>query len=206
MMMIDMEGHVHRAQGSVDMGANEAAASLDTESDNVEPTQSEPVFLESESQSEQLLSPHQEIAKTGVVAQEANETPPSDLEVSAEPVAATNDNYNWFDQQLDQQESTSKPETAAEAFADIASFGNQDQEIDAIQFDVVISGIDHKDLAAEVHKVLSDNRLFLSSKELLPSNGTLVLSGISAARANLIVTRLKHLKIQINWSQKIYEN
>ena len=135
------------------------------------------------------------IAEESAVEQQVTEEPPP-----------ADDNANWFDQGLDAP--PPEPEAApvaANDFSDVSEFGNQDVDMGALQFELTLSGIDHKDLRAEVMDVLSDPRLYLNLKDHPIRNGTITLPGLNAARTSLIVTRLQHLNLQFHWKQKAYE-
>ena len=125
----------------------------------------------------------------------------------AEP-SSSDDNANWFDQGLDQPppepEQAIAPVSSGD-FSDVSDFGNQDVDAGALQFDLTLSGIDHKEMRAEVMDVLADPRLYLNLRDLPVKNGTIVLPGLNAARTSLIVTRLQHLNLRINWKQRLYE-
>lgn len=141
-----------------------------------------------------------------IIAEEsAVEEQVTEQQVTEEPPPA-DDNANWFDQGLDAP--PPEPEAtpvAANDFSDVSEFGNQDVDMGALQFELTLSGIDHKDLRAEVMDVLSDPRLYLNLKDHPIRNGTITLPGLNAARTSLIVTRLQHLNLQFHWKQKAYE-
>lgn len=122
---------------------------------------------------------------------------------------------SWFDQGLDQAMSPDSgppanevdPQLSSPNFSDVENFGNQDAEAGALQFELILSQLDHADLQKEVFDVLGDPRFFLNAKELREQvqQGILTIPGLSAARTSLIVSRLRHLKINIQWRQKLYE-
>lgn len=131
---------------------------------------------------------------------------PTSEEPALEEPAPADENGNWFDQGLDAP--PPEPEAApvaANDFSDVSEFGNQDVDMGALHFELTLSGIDHKDLRAEVMEVLSDPRLYLNLKDHPIRSGTITLPGLNAARTSLIVTRLQHLNLQIHWKQKAYE-
>lgn len=99
-----------------------------------------------------------------------------------------------------------KPESAKDSFAEIEDFGNQDLDAGALQFEVLISGIDHSDLRNRILQSLAEPRLALNARELGAriEGGTLVISRLNAARASLIVSRLQHMEVKLRWRQQIY--
>lgn len=161
------------------------------------------------------------IAEEPPLSEEALSFEPGVIEenpIETEPEVAAQD-ASWFEQGLDQvlappselsanePDPQSDPQLATTDFSDVENFGNQDVDAGALQFELVLANLDHADLQNEVFEILADPRFFLNVKELREQlqQGILTVPGLSAARTSLIVTRLRHLKISIQWRQKLYE-
>lgn len=182
-----------------------------------------PVSAESESAEEPSIfgktvqdfeSPVDEGGAEPAEASFVTEEVSSETESAPEPESPAS-NENWFDQGLEQSLSPATelpaaevdPKLASPDFSDVASFGNQDADAGALQFELILSGLDHADLRRDVFEVLSDPRFFLNVRELREQlqQGILTIPGLSAARTSLLVSRLRHLKVNIQWRQKLYD-
>lgn len=197
--MVDMDGQVQLTEKQ-DTDSIEATPEAVSEAGAFEP------IAEFQSSFENQTEPPPEEAP----AEGQNETPSfQPVLEEAQPQDMTAADSNWFDQGLDTGAEGPPPEStpavALNDFSDISDFGNQDVDVGALQFELKISGIDRKDLRADVLAVLGDPRLFLNMKELEFRNGELTLPGLNAARTSLIVSRLQHLDLQFQWRQRVYE-
>ena len=154
------------------------------------------------------------------VTDESAEAPAENAEAPSAEKEYTGEDSSWFEQNLEPEgtPSAAPSEASAESaaadlaasgnFSDVEDFGNQEStEEGALQFELTLKGIDRGEVRAEVFKILADPRLYLSMRDLQAQikNGILVISGLNAARTSLLVTRLQHLDLQIEWRQKIYE-
>jgi hypothetical protein len=70
-------------------------------------------------------------------------------------------------------------------------------------FDVLVEGIDSKEVREMVREVMSDRRFAWNADELLKnlSRGVLRLGRVSPVKASILINRLKHLPIRIKWEQ-----
>lgn len=131
---------------------------------------------------------------------------PEASDAAEEGAAGAAESNDWFEQSLGDAPAAAVPPSGG-VFSDVESFGNQDAETNALQFELSLEGIDLSDVRADVLEALSDPRLFLNTSEIAESiqAGKLVIPGLSAARVSLIVTRLQHLDLKFKWRQRLYE-
>jgi hypothetical protein len=194
--MIDMDGQVQLAAD------NDKVAAPASDGANVQPMEA---AFEATAVQDSLISPAEPASSFEAFAEQSVE---HQNEIMDEAPGSSTENANWFEQGLDQpppEVPQAIASTPSGDFSDISDFGNKDADAGALQFDLTLSGIDHKEMRAEVLDVLADPRLFLNLRDLPVKNGTILLPGLNAARTSLIVTRLQHLNLRINWKQRLYE-
>lgn len=103
------------------------------------------------------------------------------------------------------------PLGASEAIHEIESFGNQEMtsaEKGSLVYQLKISGIDTLELRKAVVESLRDPKFRWSVEELEPQikDGVLTLEGITPIKVSVLVKRIRHLDLDIEWSQgSIYE-
>ena len=216
-MMVDMDGKLQLAEDSEPSPAQEEAPieSIDAQ------LSSEPMAgMESYRLPEEAASSEADADAT-VFHIEPNSEPtseaPAEEPIADAPLAAeySGEDNSWFEQNLEPNMDPSAAPSTEQApvenpgsFSDVENFGNQeDAETGALQFDLVLRGIDRSEVRSEVLKILADPRLYLSVRDLQAQiqGGVLVISGLNAARTSLLVSRLQHLDVKIEWRQKIYE-
>lgn len=99
-----------------------------------------------------------------------------------------------------------------ESFEDVMEFANSDEAQShdgTLRYDLVLSGIDMKDIRFELREVLLDSRFHLDTATVMASikDGQLTLRNLGPAKIYLLVRRLQHLPIEIQWRQyAIYES
>jgi hypothetical protein len=69
-------------------------------------------------------------------------------------------------------------------------------------YDVKILNLDTQDLKDEVLDILKDKKLGIDLKKLNFKLSHLVIEDLNAVKASVLVTKLKHLPIDIEWTQK----
>lgn len=216
MMMIDMDGGVHRADESV-ATPEESVPVLEFEQNQeqafeapaaLEPTAFENSFEESENIQFDQDSSFSIGGDTGALDL-SSETPQTEINNNETTNLETdiNPDFSSFDGEAYSVEDTQvageqQAQSMTSAFAEVTAFANQDIEIESLLFDLTISGIDHSESASRIQEVLQEPKLFLDFKNLRPKNGVVKIPNLSAARASYIVTKLQALPVQMSWKQK----
>ncbi len=94
-------------------------------------------------------------------------------------------------------------------FSDVVDYANS-VELDnsPLVYAFRIEGIDHKDIRKKVVDVLSDIRLNLHVKDLIPTikGGILELSDLSPIRASIIASRLREEAVTFRWRQNVFQS
>ena len=100
------------------------------------------------------------------------------------------------------------PATAEEALAEVVEYGNQDhtyQQEGPLSYSVIFSGIDSSDLEEKIKEVLTDKKLAIDMEKLWPTlkKGQLKITNLSPTKAYVLVSKLYHLPISIEWEQHV---
>lgn len=94
-------------------------------------------------------------------------------------------------------------------FSDVVAYANA-AELDnsPLVYAFRIEGIDSKDIRKKVLDVLSDIRLNIHIKDLIPSikGGILELHDLSPIRASLIASRLREESVTFRWRQSVFQS
>lgn len=139
---------------------------------------------------------------------EEDSSPSSEPSVPAEPEPEPEFQENW----IQQEEQTSGPPPAPTGpidFSDVAEYANS-VELDnsPLVYAFRIEGIDHKDIRKKVLDVLSDIRLNIHVKDLIPTikGGILELHDLSPVRASIIASRLREEAVTFRWRQSVFQS
>ncbi len=114
-------------------------------------------------------------------------------------------------EELTKPPSPSGPATPEQAIQEIADFGNQPASSTAsglLHYDVHISRIDTLELRQALLEILKDARFKWNKEDLDRKihNGVLTLYKLSPIKASVLVKKIRHLDVQVHWSQgNIYE-
>jgi len=186
--------------GSVDI-------SDDVESNAVEPNPDANEFIEHEdsfSQPPAVVDPQHRaedfIEDAGAFSEE-NSFISEDNEV-AEEVLPSEEQENIFEsEEQERSQSLDNPD-----FSDVEEYANSElssSQVGGILYDLHITGIDNSTLKEEIRLELIDKRYRLDVSALLDSiqDGKMTIRGLNAAKAAMIVNRLKHLDIEMQWKQ-----
>lgn len=164
-----------------------------------EPASGEDLFPESppstfESLSEELPAP-------------PSEDPPDSSGEGAEP----SDPLAVLDSPLEESpgESYQSSEGAAidsPDLADVARFGNSPNSggrEGSLRYTLWIEGIDTADVRNAFKEAITDKKLLWDTEKILKSihKGRVAIENVSSIKAQVVVTRLKHLPIQVKWEQ-----
>lgn len=94
-------------------------------------------------------------------------------------------------------------------FSDVVEYANS-VELDnsPLVYAFRIEGIDHKDTRKKVLDVLSDIRLNIHVKDLIPTikGGILELHDLSPVRASVIASRLREEAVTFRWRQSVFQS
>ncbi len=93
-----------------------------------------------------------------------------------------------------------------EMFREVSDFANStvSQGRDGLLvFDLVVSGIDSRELREAVRESITDRRFMWDVREVMAgiNDGKLVLKGINAIKATVLINRLKGLPLELHWQQ-----
>lgn len=72
----------------------------------------------------------------------------------------------------------------------------------SLTYSVTIKNIDTEDIKDEILEVLRDKRLNIDIKGLKFSLPTLELKNLNAVKASVIVSKIKHLPVDVEWKQR----
>ncbi len=98
------------------------------------------------------------------------------------------------------------PQGTSANMGDVVEFANSEASIakDGIyKYTLLIHGIDTQDLRQEVFWALQDSRFLWNAQSLMKKvrDGDLRLDDISAVKAHLVLKRLAHLPLRVEWIQ-----
>ena len=126
---------------------------------------------------------------------------------SPEEQASSEANYD-FSQPLGYQPEVGVevPSDSSSDLSSIADFGNQDVDLGALRYSVVIEGIDSSQTRALIKEALEDSKFGWNVDEILMGlgRGRLQIDGLSAVKAAILVKRIRHLPISVKWGQSVF--
>lgn len=90
--------------------------------------------------------------------------------------------------------------------SDIAGFGNSDVSSTregSLRYNLFVTGIDTVDVRNSFREAITDRKLVWDIDQILRSvkNGEVKIQNVSAAKAFIVVTRLRNLPVQVRWEQ-----
>lgn len=90
-------------------------------------------------------------------------------------------------------------------FQDIQSYGNQDQVVANINFDLTIKNLDQKENLLLFKEAIDDSKLGWVKEDILSqiNNGQCRLSKLSAVLATILIQRLTAADVDIEWVQHV---
>lgn len=133
----------------------------------------------------------------------------TDLEVPQETEAASPteevpyDFNSTLDRAQEQPPLGGTPDTAD--FSDVTDFANANAAAGPLTYVVIIDGIESSYLLMQLKEAMTDSRFAWDVSALLTQvgGGRLVLSGLSPAKASVLINRIKYLPFQISWRQDV---
>ena len=127
---------------------------------------------------------------TDISSQETNESGKNENSGSEDDIH--NDN---FDQQ----------KVNDEHLQDVVDYANSSDNLDSggFYYNIIISGIDSKNLRESVLDALDDNRFGWKKEEIngLIKNGQVTIEKVNAAKTYILISYLKFLPIKVKWDQ-----
>lgn len=140
-------------------------------------------------------------------SEQSFEPPQDEYSLSA---AAEETPYD-FSQPLDQAsveepsvDHAANPMSSAD-FSDVMEFANSNANVGPLSYAVIIEGIESSHLLIQLKEAMTDSRFGWDVAALLEQvgGGRLVLSGLSPAKASVLVSRIKYLPLKISWRQDV---
>ncbi|MGE0526683.1 MAG: hypothetical protein AB7G93_12355 [Bdellovibrionales bacterium] len=90
--------------------------------------------------------------------------------------------------------------------SDVANFGNSEASggrDGSLRYNVFVSGIDTSDVRDEFREVITDRKFMWDVEQIIRSirHGEVRLTGVTPAKAYILISRLRHLPVDIRWEQ-----
>lgn len=204
-LSIDFDGNVSLSEGD----GPELEIDPSPEPENIEvvefaPIEESPLIVEAPSEEAEVLHEMTDVLRqVADSADAAFEVPESDFQ------------ENWIESAAAPDLSVPPPLShvgeppATVDFSDVVAYANA-AELDnsPLVYAFRIEGIDSKDIRKKVLDVLSDIRLNIHIKDLIPTikGGILELHDLSPIRASLIASRLREESVTFRWRQSVFQS
>lgn len=93
-------------------------------------------------------------------------------------------------------------------FSDVTDYANSNSNLGPLSYTVTIEGLESSHLLIQLKEAMTDSRFGWETATLLTevSGGRLVLSGLSPAKASVLISRIKYLPLKISWRQDVLYN
>jgi hypothetical protein len=132
---------------------------------------------------------------------------------SIEPMHAESDlNHDFNLETLSEPDPSSeveKPHPAKANFAaaaqEIADYGNQEEVISSISYDVAIKGLDTKEVMLAFKEAIEDSKFSWHTQDILSQikNGEATLRNLNPIQAFVLASRIQFLDLDIDWKQNV---
>lgn len=88
---------------------------------------------------------------------------------------------------------------------EITDYGNQEEVISSINYDVVIKGLDTKEVMQAFKDAIEDSKFAWLTQDILNQikNGEVTLKSLNPIQAFVLATRIQFLDLEIEWSQNV---
>lgn len=88
---------------------------------------------------------------------------------------------------------------------EIADYGNQEEVISSINYDVAIKGLDTKEVMQAFKDAIEDSKFAWLTQDILNQikNGEVRLKSLNPIQAFVLATRIQFLDLEIEWSQNV---
>ena len=95
--------------------------------------------------------------------------------------------------------------TFAAAAQEIADYGNQEEVISSISYDVKIQGLDSKEVMLLFKESIEDSKFAWLTQDILGQikNGEVTLRNLNPIQAFVLATRIQFLDLDIEWKQNV---
>jgi hypothetical protein len=231
MLFIDMEGQAHLSTDEPVVHSSEPVvdSALENFSDSFAPISLEPEYLpqpEAEAAPEPFaesppeFEPDAAFPGTAIEPDHFSEPAPESVHGEqgqgshGEPASASDeeldmDNFLGFQDDAAHgpaSESEQDVSPADSGSLDISKYANSEisQAKDGpLVMNVLISGIDSKEMRQSIREAIEDSRFGWDAQKLMSriNNGRLKISGLSPVKASILISRIKRLPIEIRWEQ-----
>jgi len=106
-------------------------------------------------------------------------------------------------QSVEALESSSTADSAD--LSDIVDFGNAEASLSALNYTLVLKGIDSAALRKLVEEVLSDAKFGWNAAQLMSQmkDGVLTIRSLNPVKASILVQRVKYLPVHVSWRQDV---
>ncbi len=96
-------------------------------------------------------------------------------------------------------------DTLENAIVEINEFANKPIELSVLSYDLLVSGIDNKELMTYVFEIISDKKFGWIAEDYLPfiENGHLELKGLNAAQAYVLYQAFFNKDVDLLWKQNV---
>jgi hypothetical protein len=95
--------------------------------------------------------------------------------------------------------------TFAAAAQEIADYGNQEEVISSISYDVLIKGLDTKEVMLTFKDAIEDSKFAWLTQDILGQikNGEVTLKNLNPIQAFVLASRIQFLDLDIEWKQNV---
>lgn len=95
--------------------------------------------------------------------------------------------------------------TFAAAAQEITDYGNQEEVISSISYDVLIKGLDTKEVMITFKDAIEDSKFAWLTQDILGQikNGEVTLKNLNPIQAFVLASRIQFLDLDIDWKQNV---
>lgn len=89
--------------------------------------------------------------------------------------------------------------------SDIVDFGNAEASLSALNYTLVLKGIDSAALRKQIEEVLSDAKFGWNAAQLMSQmkDGVLTIRSLNPVKASILIQRVKYLPVHVSWRQDV---
>lgn len=92
-------------------------------------------------------------------------------------------------------------------FSDVADYANADRNAGGpLSYTLHIRGLELADTFEKLREALTDSRFGWDSEDIMRtvSAGELLLKGLNPTKASILVSRIKYLPVELDWTQEVF--
>lgn len=129
---------------------------------------------------------------------EGSSLEPSDADLEQNPFAT-------FEQPLTSLDEAPTTNAFSKIAEDIQSFGNQDESVSHINYDLKIAGLDSKEIVSLFEEAIEDSKFGWMAKDILSQvkDGECTLKNLNPVQAFILGKRIQFLDLEIEWKQNV---